>query len=394
MSPLDKKIRVLHIITLFSVGGATETVISIAKGLMLRNYDITVVSGPFIESEGDMLPVAIEAGIKVIIIPELRRNIHPIHDIRAFYRLRKMIREGRYDVVHTHSSKAGIIGRLAAYYEGVQNIVHTIHGLPFHHYQNHFARLLYILVERFTAKRCSKLIAVSHKIIQESLNAGIGSTDQFEVVRSGFDVQPFINNSLKNSKLMTDLKIQDGDFVLGNISRLSPLKGHAILIDILPKLKKRIPQLKLLFIGDGKIRHSLEQKATAINLKESVIFAGSIPPSNIPQYLSLMDIVVHTSLHEGLARVLPQALVMGKPVVTYSLDGAPEVIQDGYNGYLVEALNKDELINSICDIFQQYKQFESRCLLDKGKIIHEFSEDKMVMETENTYKMLIENKLN
>ncbi|MBI4810102.1 MAG: glycosyltransferase [Ignavibacteriales bacterium] len=112
MSPLDKKNRVLHIITLFSVGGATETVISIAKGLMHRNYDITVVSGPFIESEGDMLPVAVEAGIKVIIIPELRRDIHPIYDIRAFYRLRKMIREGRYDIVHTHSSKAGIIGNL------------------------------------------------------------------------------------------------------------------------------------------------------------------------------------------------------------------------------------------------------------------------------------------
>ncbi|MBI4810101.1 MAG: glycosyltransferase family 4 protein [Ignavibacteriales bacterium] len=198
---------------------------------------------------------------------------------------------------------------------------------------------------------------------------------------------------MKNKKLMQDLKIQDGDFILGKISRLSPLKGHAILIDILPDLKMRIPQIKLLFVGDGKIRRSLEKKATTINLNESVIFVGSIPPSNIPQYLSLMDIVIHTSLHEGLARVLPQALVMGKPVVTYSLDGAPEVIQDGYNGYLVEALNKDKLINSICDIFQKYKQFESRCLFDKGKIIYEFSEEKMVVETENIYKKLIENKL-
>jgi len=382
-------VRILHVITLFSVGGATETVVAIAKGLLHTRYEVMIVAGPHMESESDMLPLALDAGIRVKIIPELQRNIHPIKDVRAFLRLRRIMIDGQYDIVHTHSSKAGIIGRLAAYSAGVKIIVHTIHGLPFHNYQNILIKKFYIIAERIAARVTNKLVAVSHRIILDSIKHCVCRSDKFTVIRSGFDHHQYLLNPDMMSKIKNDYKIADEDFVIGKISRLSPLKGHSALIRIAPLLARNIPKIKILFIGDGEIREELESKVRELGIEKFVVFTGAIPPAMVPHAISIMNIVVHTSMHEGLARVIPQALAMGKPVIGYDLDGSPEVIQDGKNGYLVSPLDNGQLFASIINLAGKYSSFIEYTENNKESIRYEFSEEKMVSDYISLYDKLL-----
>jgi glycosyltransferase involved in cell wall biosynthesis len=384
MPTLDKHFRVLQIITLFSVGGATETVISLARGLKEKGYEVTVVSGPHIESEGDMMPIAHDAGIQVRIVPHLQRDIHPINDIRSLFSLMKIIKDGNYDIVHTHSSKAGILGRLAALFVGEKNIVHTIHGLPFHDYQSSFIRHIFISVEKFVAHFTTYLIAVSEKIVLDSLKYHIGKKEQFKIVRSGFHTNLYMEEQ-NNRKLRQKLSLDDNDFILGKISRLSSLKGHSALLRVMPSVKKEFPNIKLLFVGDGEIRNELENDVLLNDLQDVVIFIGAVRPAEIPSYLSLMDVVIHTSLHEGLPRVIPQALVMGKPVISYNLDGAPEVIQNKFNGLLIAPSNDNELLDAIRKIVEQYEYFRQNCLIGREKIRQEFDDGKMVQDICDLY---------
>jgi glycosyltransferase involved in cell wall biosynthesis len=389
MESPKNKIKVLHIITLFSVGGATETVVSIAKGLKDNGYDVTIVSGSHIASEGNMLPIAKEFGLKVIIIPDLKRNIHPIYDLKSLFHLKRIIKEGKFDIVQTHSSKAGIIGRFAARLAGVKHIVHTVHGLPFHAYQNSILRWLYIFIEKLSAKITSVLVAVSHQIVTESLHYKVGKNEQFVVIRSGFNTNDYRVNPETSDKYRNILGIKRDDFVLGKISRLSKLKGHSILIQVLPEIIKEFPQTKFMFVGDGEMMDKLVRKVKELGVNEHVIFTGSVSPSVIPDYLSAMDAVIHTSLHEGLPRVIPQALLMRKPVITYNLDGAPEVIIDDYNGLLIPPLNGKLLQDSIRKMIKEYPKFYNNCVENEESVRGEFDEMKTVTDICKLYDNLL-----
>ncbi|MDI6802583.1 MAG: glycosyltransferase family 4 protein [Bacteroidota bacterium] len=389
MESQKRKIKVLHIITLFSVGGATETVVSIAKGLKDKGYDVTIISGSHISSEGNMLPIAKEFGLNVTIIPDLKRNIHPIYDLKSLFHIKKIIKEGNFDIVQTHSSKAGIIGRFAARLAGVKHIVHTIHGLPFHSYQNSIIRWLYIFIEKLSAKITSVLVAVSNQIVKESLHYKVGKNEQFVVIRSGFNTDDYRVNPETSDKYRKMLGFKRDDFVIGKISRLSKLKGHSILIQVLPNIIKEFPQVKIMFVGDGEMMNELVTKVKGLGINEHVIFTGAVPPSAIPDYLSAMDAVIHTSLHEGLPRVIPQALLMRKPVITYNLDGAPEIIIDDYNGLLIPPLNDELLQNSIKKLIKEYPKFYNNCVDNEEPIRREFDEMKTVTDICKLYDNLL-----
>lgn len=387
MKPQNPKI--LMIITVFSIGGATETVITLCKGLIKRGYDVTIFTGQPIPSEGDLIDVARKAQLKVIVSPNLKRNIHPIRDLLAFLQLLKIIKAGQYDIVHTHSSKAGILGRLAAKFAGVRYMIHTIHGLPFHSYQNPIIRYLFLIAEKLAAQITHRLIAVSNKIISDSLKYHVGKKEQFVMVRSGFETTAYQDAGRDNQELKQKLGLNDGDFILGKISRLSRLKGHSKLLKVMPILKKEFPNVKLIFVGDGEIREQLKREVSFHKLNNVVIFTGTIQPSDIPLYISLMDVVIHTSLHEGLPRVIPQALLMGKPVISYNIDGAPEVINNNFNGLLIDPSDENELIEAVRKIAKNYEIFKKNCSLSRNKIESEFCEVKMVNDTCNIYSQIL-----
>lgn len=334
--------KICHVITRMIVGGAQENTLLSCRGILESGgkHQCTLVTGPSPGPEGELLKNAHYAdGIEIVECPYLVREISVWNDLRAYFFLKRFFRERNFDVVHTHSSKAGIIGRLAAGAARRRTrarmlIAHTVHGLAFHRCGAPWKNGLYILMERLGARSSDRIYAVAQAMIDQCLDAGIGRKDLFKVVYSGMELEPFLN-SKPDGKLRQELGIPENAEVLGTLARLFPEKGYEQLFEVLPELMKRRPDLHLLLVGDGSLRPKLEETAEKLGFRKRISFAGLVPPSEVHRYLALMDLLVHFSMHEGLPRAAVQALASGKPVVAYPLDGTPEVVLDGKTGRLV-----------------------------------------------------------
>ena len=329
--------RIMHVITRFILGGAQENTLDTVLGLKRSGrHEVMLVTGPAMGPEGELLERARREGGPTLVLPHLRRSISPYHDALAFLTLARAIRKFRPDVVHTHSSKAGVLGRLAARLCRVPVIVHTIHGLAFHPYQNRLLNGLYILLERWCARYSDKLITVADAMMRQALAARIGRPERYRTIYSGFELEPFLRD-YDRGEVRRKHGLSPEDLVIGKIARLSDLKGHEFLFDAFEEVAKAEPRAKLLLIGDGWKRRMYERHVAESGLSGRVVFAGLIRPDEVPAAIHAMDLVVHTSLREGLARVLVQALVSGVPVISYDVDGAREVVKPEETGVLLSS---------------------------------------------------------
>ncbi|NUN09114.1 MAG: glycosyltransferase family 4 protein [Ignavibacteriaceae bacterium] len=387
-----KDLKILELITLFSIGGATETVVSLAAGLKSEGFRVDIATGPNIASEGSMYEEAANLGLNVFTLPYVKREIKIIQDLVCIYKLIRFIRQGNYDIVHTHSSKAGVVGRIAARLAGAKVVVHTVHGLPFHRYQKPLVKYFFIFVEKITSHFCDGLVAVSSTIIETMLGYGIRKREHYHLIRSAFDTESFTPDERERKDLRSSLGIYDDTLVLAKAARLSPLKGHRYLLEALSILRSENLKLKTLLIGNGEIESELKQYVDENGMHDSVIFTGLISPEKIPSYLNASDVLVHTSLLEGLARVLPQAIVLEKPVIVFNLDGAPEVVKDGVNGFLIEPENVAQLASRIRELVADRDKVKRFGKAGKEMIGGMFDDATMVDQTIRLYKELWEAK--
>ena len=327
--------RVIHIITRLVVGGAQENTVATVLGLRQKfGVAVGLISGPTAGPEGSLEPEFASAPGILTRVPELVRPIQPWKDWTALRRLTEILRQTRPDIVHTHSGKAGILGRLAAKRAGVPLIIHTIHGPSFGNFQNAFSNHAFRAAEKHAARVTTHFIVVADAMKAQYVAAGIGRPEQYTKIFSGFPLEPFL--TAKNGPAVrARLGLQPGDFVVGKIARLFKLKGHDDLFAVAPELVRRCPQIKFLLVGDGEWRGRFENLAKSLGLERHFIFTGLVPPAEMPLLVGIMDVLVHLSLREGLPRALPQALAAARPVVTYDCDGASEVCLDGRTGYLV-----------------------------------------------------------
>ena len=262
------------------------------------------------------------------------RPVHPWNDLLALFRLTKIFRLTRPHIVHTHSGKAGILGRWAAHRAGVPIIVHTIHGPSFGPFQGAPANGLFRGAERFAAQFTDHYVSVAEAMTRQYLAAGIGRPAQYTRIFSGFPLEPFLAAE-NDPACRARLNLAPEDFVIGMISRLFKLKGHDDLLDIAPDLVRRCPRAKFLFVGDGAWRGRLEGRARALGLEKHFVFAGLVAPAQVPRYVGIMDALAHLSRREGLPRALPQAMAAARPVVACDCDGAGEVCIDNETGFLI-----------------------------------------------------------
>jgi glycosyltransferase involved in cell wall biosynthesis len=328
--------RVAHIITRMIIGGAQENTLYNCLDLAnIHGDDVLLITGPAIGPEGSLLEQGRAGGLKVELLDSLRRNIKLTTDWTAYNEVKKAIIRFKPDVVHTHSAKAGFLGRAAAWNLKVPTIVHTVHGAPFHPYQRAAARHLFIRLERWAAKRCHHLISVADAMTELMVSAHVAPRDKFTTIYSGMDVEPFRTCDKFRETAREELGIAPDHVVFGKIARLFHLKGHEYLIAAAERVLSSNPNCRFMLVGDGILRAEFEQQIAARGLTPYFIFTGLVPPERIPFYLSAMDALVHTSLREGLARTLPQALIAGKPVVSYDVDGAREVVLPGETGFLL-----------------------------------------------------------
>lgn len=328
--------RIVHIITRMIVGGAQENTRFNCLDLV-RDYgdDVTLITGPSLGAEGSLLDKYQDPDLKTILVPELIRSIRPWTDLRAVRILQKHLTQLRPDVVHTHSAKAGILGRSVAWKLKIPCVVHTVHGAPFHPYQAWPVRKFYQICERWAARRCHRLISVADAMTDLLVEAKIAERSKFVTIYSGMDIEPFLNADQNRLQLRKDLGIRPEDIVVGKIARLFHLKGHQYLLACAQRVVQADPRIRFLLVGDGILRESLEKEIASMGLKNHFIFTGLVPPHEIPELIGAMDMLMHVSLREGLARALPQALLAGKPVISYDIDGAKEVVIEGQTGILL-----------------------------------------------------------
>jgi glycosyltransferase involved in cell wall biosynthesis len=329
--------RIMHISTRLILGGSQENVVLSCEGQAEHGHTVSLVYGPIYGPEGSLLDRAhAHGGIECIETPHLIRPLHPVRDVLCYRDLRRLIRAWKPDVVHTHSSKAGIIARLAAWKEHIPCIVHTIHGLAFHPYQAKWRNAAYIIAERIAARRCHRIICVADAMRDQALAAGIGRPEQYITVYSGMEVDRFLEPAWSRDDVRRELGLGEDDFVIGTISRLAELKGHDDLLDAIGPLMREHPEIKLLWVGDGWWRQRLLKRVDEMGLRDRVVTTGLVPPDEIPKYHQAMDIVAHMSYREGLPRVVTQALLSGLPVIAYDVDGTREVCIDGETGRLLK----------------------------------------------------------
>jgi len=404
--------RVTHVITRLIVGGAQENTIATVLGLNSSecgrprpqqgqsptassntgavdrtNINADLISGPTTGPEGS-LENAFKAKPNVLrIVPSLVRPIHPLKDLAALAQLTKIFRETKPDIVHTHSGKAGVLGRFAAKRAGVPIIIHTIHGPSFGEFQGALANAIFKTAEKSAGRHTTHFITVANAMTEQYLAAGIGTRDQYTRIFSGFPLEPYLN-AKRDEALRSSLGIKPTDFVLGKIARLFTLKGHDDLLDVGPELIKRCPNIKFLFVGDGAWRERLQAKANALGLGDRVLFTGLVPPTEIPRYIGIMDALVHLSRREGLPRALPQALAAARPVVAYDCDGAREVCIENETGFLVKTGDLSALTNRIVQLANDSQLRERFGTRGQQFVAANFSVEHMVKQIADLYVRL------
>ncbi|MCZ6815410.1 MAG: glycosyltransferase, partial [Planctomycetota bacterium] len=324
--------RIMHVITRLIVGGAQENTILSCEGLQAEGHEVHLLAGPTTGPEGSLVDRARAGKYHYEEIPELVRQVSPLRDRRAMTALRKRFAALQPDVVHTHSSKAGVLGRLAAHAAGVPAIVHTIHGMSFNRTQPWVTRAAYAAAERYCAKRCHAIVSVADAMTAQAQSARIGRPDQYHTIRSGIVVADFDPDRQDPAATRAQWGNRPDDVVVGTVARLFRNKGYEQLIEVIDRAVTAEPKLRFVWIGDGAHRPAYEAELSRRNLRERVTITGLLPPNEMPRVLAAMDILSHTSQWEGLPRAAVQALLMQKPVISLEIDGAPEVVLPGQTG--------------------------------------------------------------
>ncbi len=392
--------KIVHIITRLILGGAQENTLITCKLLAERGHDVILITGPALGPEGELFNQTKNQKYKVKIIDRLRRQIHPFNDLISYWQIKKLLLELKPDIVHTHSAKAAILGRFAAYslrntqYD-IRNmkIVHTIHGLAFHPYQNNLINKFYTVIEKAAAKRTDFFISVADAMTNQALAAGIGKPEQFITAYSAIDEDDFLKPIGQEQKKEFRRKygISDDAVVLVTIARLFMLKGHEYIIESAKELSKKFDKAVWLFVGDGNLAEHYKQQVQSLGLADKIKFTGLLPPGQIPLAIQSSDILIHCSLREGLARTLPQAMLCGKPAVSFDVDGAREVVNEN-TGRLIEPKNVEQLIKACAELIENKPLREKLGKAGLESVRKKFAPNTMVDTIEEVYRKLLEGK--
>jgi glycosyltransferase involved in cell wall biosynthesis len=382
--------RIVHIITRLIIGGAQENTLLTVEGLHHRyGEDVTLITGSAEGPEGDLFDRAAALELKVELMRELIRSVRPGVDWKAYWKLRAAIRRLKPDVVHTHSSKAGILGRAAAWDEHVPAIVHTIHGLPFGPFETPLKNRLYIALERWAARRCHAIVGVCDAMATQALAAGIGRPEQYLTVYSGMDADAFLNPPRSRDEVRRELGLADDEVAFATVARLFELKGHDDILAIAPSVIAANPKVRFVWIGDGIWRDRLLAEIDRLGLRSSFIMAGLVPPARIPELLQAVDAVIHPSLREGLARVLPQSLLVGRPVISYDVDGAREVVLPE-TGILLKPRDTEGLAAGILRLAVDRRARDAMGAEGRRRFAAQFRHETMTSQLRSLYERLLD----
>ena len=385
----SKPVRVLHIITRMILGGAQENTLLTVEGLdAMPQYSSDLVSGVDYGLEGELLTRAAET-TRLTVVSTMERKIAPLADLKSFWKLYKLIKAGRYHIVHTHSWKAGVLGRTAAWLARTPIIIPGFHGLTFHDHQPWLVNRMIRLSEKICAPVTDHYISVSDVTTDKALAANIDRADKFTTVYSGMELDWYLNCKADPLEVRRKLGISADAPVVGKIARLAPQKNHDELLKAAPEIVRRHPDVRFLLVGHGELYDQVLAEVRRLGIEENFVFAGLVDRKEIPDMIAAMDVVAHTALWEGLPRVLPQALAMGKPCVSFDVDGTREVLIDGKTGYLVPTHDSVRLAEAISNLLDDRSLREEMGAAGRRHVDPNFRAEKMVEDISAVYQIFL-----
>ena len=339
-------IPVVHVITRLTLGGSSENTVATIEALRRRGYGSTLALGP--ESEAATVENARRRGCEIAAIAALCREVRPARDVAAVLALARLFRRVRPLIVHTHTSKAGFVGRLAARLARVPVVIHQPHGHIFYGYWGRARTALFVALERLAARWTDTLVALTPREVDEHLERGIGRAVQWAVVPSGVPTVRLREAAPTRAAARAKLGLPAGAFVVAGVGRLVPIKGFDLLVEALPTLCARVPSARALLIGDGEERAALEARAAALGVGARLHITGAV--TDVGGVLAAADVLAAPSRNEGMGRVLVEAMAIGLPVVGTTVGGIPDVIIDGECGRLVAADDAPALAEALAEL--------------------------------------------
>ena len=368
--------KILYIVTLSDRGGAQRYVVDLATNLPKDQYEVVVAAG----GNGPLFGQLSAQGIVVYQLKNLVRQINPIKDIAAYLELKKLIKSVKPDVVHLNSSKAGVVGSIAAAHEGVQKIIYTVHGFAFNESVAAWKKWLYRLAERRSARYKHALIFISAFDRRTSASLGLSSRQQLVTIHNGVNVPM----ALPKSQACEALGLPAEQLIVGSIANFYPTKDLATTVRAVSIISQRQPNLHLALIGDGIERPALEAEIKRLGLTDRVTLCGQHPQPG--QYLNAFDVYTCSSVKEGFPFSILEAMAAGLPIVSTNVGGIPEMITSGATGVLVEPKNPPALADAIASLLAD-KDRANRLGRQAQQVVQEkFSLEKMIKETERVYQ--------
>ncbi len=382
---VPRKIRVLFVITGLASGGATNVVLDLASHFNNHpDFDVQLLTGPIPPGRTDVTYLAHELGINTRIIRSLINHINPIVNLKAVADIRRIMVQGNYDIVHTHSSVAGVIGRIAAFSAGVPVVLHHVHGWGLHARKSNLIQRLYVNLERLCAGFTNQLIVVSRPDIQKGLAHRIGREEKYTLIYNGIDLERFrqpLNDKQMHKKLGLDPDCKH----VGMIGRLDGQKNPLDFIRAAGTVVSRYPKVQFLIVGDGYLRPECERIIDELNLRGKFFLLGY--RNDVPRIISMLTITAMSSLWEGLPIAFLESMSAGKPIVANNVDGASDVVIDGETGFLVTPHQPSEMAERILYLLNN----ENLCS-EMGQVAlkrsNYFSRQRMVAQLESLYKEL------
>ncbi|MBI4484274.1 MAG: glycosyltransferase family 4 protein [Acidobacteria bacterium] len=378
---MTEKIRVLHVHTLPVVSGSGINTLLTMEGIQDFRYEMALACAP----GGDLIRRARESGIPVHEIRNFVSEVNPWKDLSALVQLVRLLRARPFQIVHTHNSKAGFLGRLAARWCKVPIVVHTVHGFSFHEDENPFWRWLFLFLERWAAGWCDTMIAISQPMVDWALEKRVAPAEKIVKIYSGIEIDSFCLPA--NPKLREHFGIPKTAPLLGAVSKLWEGKGHKVILDAMPRILEAHPDAMLVIVGEGSLRPKLESLVARKGLGSRVIFTGF--RADVPEVTALFDVALLASFYEGMGRVILEAMAAGKPVVATRVGGIPDLVTEGVTGFLVPPGDPGALAEKVIRLLSDPVLRERMGRAGREAVTERFSARTMVREIRRVYDELL-----
>jgi glycosyltransferase involved in cell wall biosynthesis len=377
----------MRIIARMNVGGPATHVVLLNAGLDRRGYDTLLVTGSEGASEGSLRDLAVANGLRLALIPELGREISPRSDLVTLVKLYRLMRRERPHVVHTHTAKAGFVGRIAARLAGVPVVLHTFHGHVFHGYFSPARTRLFLWIERLGARLSSRIITISPRLRDEIAQYGVTRSERIEVIPLGFELDAFASQPRASGDFRRSLGIPVGAKLIGAVGRLVPIKNISLLLEAAALARREAPELRVVLVGDGELRADLEAQAAALEMTEAVVFAGW--RRDLPSVYADLDAVVISSHNEGTPASLIEAMATGCPVIATRVGGVPDLVVDGETGRLVPPGDREALAAALLALFWESERTAHMAGLARRRVLERHQAERLVADMDRLYRELL-----